>query len=90
VLGAISVAAALPTPRVSNGSGIGLGSPQDQVLATYGGILDERRHPFAPQGKIYRVDAGNGLGIAFETDGAVVIGMSVGQLDMLRFVNQCR
>jgi hypothetical protein len=90
VLGAISIAAALPTPRVSNGTGIGLGSPQDQVLAAYGGNLDERRHPFAPQGKIYRADAGNGLGIGFETDGAVVIGMSVGQMDMLRFVNQCR
>ena len=35
-------------------------------------------------------DAGNGLGIAFETDGAVVIGMSVGQMDVIRFVNQCR
>jgi hypothetical protein len=90
VLGAISIAAALPTPRVSNGTGIGLGSPQDQVFAAYGQNLDERRHPFAPQGKIYRADAGNGLGIAFETDGAVVIGMSVGQMDMLRFVNQCR
>jgi hypothetical protein len=90
VLGAISIAAALPTPRVSNGTGIGLGTPQDQVLAAYAGNLDERGHPFAPQGKIYRADAGNGLGIAFETDGAVVIGMSVGQMDMLRFVNQCR
>lgn len=90
VLAAISIAAALPTHRVSNGTGIGLGSPQDQVFAAYGQNLDERRHPFAPQGKIYRADAGNGLGIAFETDGAAVIGMSVGQMDVIRFVNQCR
>jgi hypothetical protein len=90
VLAAISIAAALPTHRVSNGTGIGLGSPQDQVLAAYGQNLDERSHPFAPQGKVYRADAGNGLGIAFETDGATVIGMSVGQLDVIRFVNQCR
>jgi hypothetical protein len=90
VLAAISIDSSLPTHRLSNGTGIGLGSPQDQVLAAYGANLDERRHPFAPQGKVYRADAGNGLGIAFETDGATVIGMSVGQLDVIRFVNQCR
>ena len=70
--------------------GFGCSSPQDQVFAAYGTNLDERRHPFAAQGKIYRADAGNGLGIAFETDGVTVIGMSVGQMDVIRFVNQCR
>jgi hypothetical protein len=89
VLAAISIDTSLPTHRLSSGTGIGLGSPQDQVLAAYGQNLDERHHPFAPQGKVYRADAGNGLGIAFETDGATVIGMSVGQMDVIRFVNQC-
>jgi hypothetical protein len=89
VLAAISVDSSLPTNRLSNGTGIGLGSPQDQVIAAYGANLDERRHPFAPQGKLYRADAGNGLGIAFETDGVSVIGMSVGEMDVIRFVNQC-
>ncbi len=89
VLAAISIDTSLPTNRLSNGTGIGLGSPQDQVVAAYGDSLDERRHPFAPQGKLYRADAGNGLGIAFETDGVSVIGMSVGEMDVIRFVNQC-
>jgi hypothetical protein len=89
VLAAVSIDSSLPTNRLSNGTGIGLGSPQDQILAAYGENLDERHHPFAPQGKLYRADAGNGLGIAFETDGATVIGMSVGEMDVIRFVNQC-
>jgi hypothetical protein len=89
VLAAISIDTSLPTHRLSNGTGIGLGSPQDQVLAAYPQNLDERDHPFAPQGKLYRADAGNGLGTAFETDGATVVGMSVGEMDVIRFVNQC-
>jgi hypothetical protein len=36
------------------------------------------------------VDAGNGLGIAFITDGTAVIGITVGQMDVIRFVNDCR
>src|SRR5262245_1331087 len=89
VLAAISIDSSLPTNRLSSGTGIGLGSPQDQVLAAYGSTLDERRHPFAQGGKLYRADAGNGLGIAFETDGTSVIGMSVGEMDVIRFVNEC-
>jgi hypothetical protein len=89
VLAAVGIESALPTTRTSNGSAIGLGAPQDQVLAAYPGILDERDHPFVPAGKIFRADAGNGLGIAFVTDGTAVIGITVGQLDVIRFVNDC-
>ena len=90
VLAAIGIETVLPTTRVSNGSTIGLGAPQEQVLAAYAGSLDERDHPFVPAGKIFRADAGNGLGIAFITDGTSVIGITVGQMDVIRFVNDCR
>lgn len=90
VLAAIGIEAALPTTRVSNGSAIGLGASQEQVLLTYAGNLDERDHPFVSGGKIFRSDAGNGLGIAFITDGATVIGITVGQMDIIRFVHDCR
>jgi hypothetical protein len=90
VLAAVGIEAALPTTRVSNGSAIGLGASQEQVLLTYAGNIDERDHPFVPRGKIFRADAGNGLGIAFVTDGATVIGITVGQMDVIRFVNDCR
>ncbi|HEY2999869.1 MAG TPA: hypothetical protein VGJ43_14905 [Acidimicrobiales bacterium] len=89
VLAAISIESALPTTRPAN-SGITLGSPQDAVLAAYAGTLDERIHPFVPGGKIYRADAGNGTGIAFLTDGTNVIGISVGEMDVIKFVNDCR
>jgi hypothetical protein len=90
VLAAVGIESALPTTRTSNGTAIGLGAPQDQVLAAYAGHLDERDHPFVPAGKVLRVDAGNGLGIAFITDGTAVIGITVGQMDVIRFVNDCR
>jgi hypothetical protein len=90
VLAAIGIETALPTTRVSNGSAVGLGASQEQVLAAYAGSLDERDHPFVPAGKIFRADAGNGLGIAFITDGTSVIGITVGQMDVIRFVNDCR
>ena len=80
---------ALPTTRATD-SGLVLGSPQDQVLAAYGGNLDERQHPFLAGGRIFRADAGNGLGIAFFTDGLGVVRISVGFMDTIRFINQCR
>jgi hypothetical protein len=84
----VSIEAALPTMRGTD-SGLTLGSPQDQVLAAYGGNLDERPHPFASGGRIYRADAGNGTGVAFFTDGQVVNRISVGEMDAIRFLNQC-
>src|SRR5690606_19349395 len=45
VLASVSIESALPTTRATD-SGLVLGSPQDQVLAAYGGNLDERQHPF--------------------------------------------
>ena len=88
VLTAVSIESGLPTTRPSE-SGLGLGSPQDQVLAAYGGNLDDRPHPFVSAGHIFRADAGNGTGIAFLTDGTTVIGVSVGEMDAIRFINEC-
>ena len=89
VLAAIGIESALPTVRTSAGTNIGLGAPQDQVLMAYAGNIDDRDHPFIPRGRILRADAGNGLGIAFATDGTTVIGVTVGQYDVVRFVNDC-
>jgi hypothetical protein len=88
VLTAISIESGLPTNRASD-TGLALGSTQDQVLAAYGGNLDDRPHPFAAGGHIFRADAGNGLGIAFQTDGLGVIGIAVGEMDAIRFINEC-
>jgi hypothetical protein len=88
VLAAVSIESGLPTARTSD-SGIGLGAPQDQVLAAYAGNLDDRSHPFVSAGHILRADAGNGTGIAFLTDGTTVIGVSVGEMDAIRFINEC-
>jgi hypothetical protein len=88
VLTAVSIESGLPTSRVSD-AGIGLGAPQDQVLAAYAGNLDDRSHPFVSGGHIFRADAGNGTGIAYLTDGTNVIGISVGEMDAIRFINEC-
>jgi hypothetical protein len=88
VLTAVSIESGLPTSRASD-TGVGLGAPQDQVLAAYGGNLDDRAHPFVSGGHIFRADAGNGTGIAFLTDGTTVIGISVGEMDAIRFINEC-
>jgi hypothetical protein len=87
-LAAISIKSGLPTGRTSN-TRLGLGSPQDQVLAAYGGNLDDRAHPFVAGGHIFRADTGNGRGIAFQTDGLVVIGIAVGDMEAIRFINEC-
>lgn len=88
VLTAVSIESGLPTSRTSE-SGLGLGAPQDQVLAAYAGNLDDRSHPFVSGGHIFRADAGNGTGIAFLTDGTTVIGVSVGEMDAIRYINEC-
>lgn len=88
VLTAVSIESGLPTARTAN-SGIGLGAPQDQVLAAYAGNLDDRPHPFVSAGHIFRADAGDGTGIAFLTDGSTVIGVTVGEMDAIRFINEC-
>ena len=89
VLTSVAIESGLPTSRGAE-SGLVLGSPQDQVLAAYAGRLDERAHPFVSGGRIFRADAGNGRGIAFFTDGQGVIRISVGEMDAIRFLNQCR
>ncbi len=89
VLAAISVDADLPTSRPSN-SGVSLGVAQEQVVAMYPGLLDERNHPFVPGGRIFRVDAGDGTGLAYLTDGHVVIGMAAGYMDVIKLVHDCR
>lgn len=89
VLTSVSIETALPTARPTD-TGLGLGTPQDQVIVTYGGNLDERRHPFLAGGRILRADNGDGRGVAFFTDGQVVVRVSVGEMEAIRFVNQCR
>lgn len=88
VLTSVSIESALPTSRATD-TGLVLGSPQDQVLAAYAGNLDERSHPFVSGGRIFRADAGDGTGVAFFTDGQGVIRISVGEMDAIRFINQC-
>jgi hypothetical protein len=91
VLAAISIESALPTSRATVGTDIALGASQDQVLAAYAGNLDERPHPFVPGGRIFRTPVGDGtFGTAFLTDGQGVIGIAVGEMDVIRFVNDCR
>lgn len=89
VLTAVAIESGLPTARTTD-SGLALGSPQDQVLAAYGGNLDESPHPFVSGGRIFRADAGDGRGVAFFTDGLGVIRIAVGEIEAVRFVNQCR
>jgi len=88
VLTSVSIESALPTARGTD-SGIALGAPQDQVLAAYAGNLDERPHPFVSGGRVFRADAGNGTGVAFFTDGLGVTRISVGEMDTIRFINEC-
>lgn len=88
VLAAVSIESGLPTGRTSD-TGLGLNAPQDQVLATYAGNVDDRAHPFVAGGHIFRADAGNGTGIAFQTNGLNVIGITVGEMETIRFVNEC-
>jgi hypothetical protein len=88
VLAAIDVRSERPSTRLSD-TGIGLGANQLQVLAAYAGNLDQRDDPFIPGGKIFRAAAGGGLGIAYDTDGQNVIGIAVGNFDIIRFRNNC-
>jgi hypothetical protein len=89
VLASIAIEVARPTVRTSN-TGLALGVPQDQVLATYAGNLDERPHPYFSGGSVFRSDNGDATGISYRTDGQAVIGIAVGYMDIIRFVNQCR
>jgi hypothetical protein len=90
VLAAIDIRAddRRPSSRTSN-TGIGLGANQLQILAAYSGNLDQRDDPFYPGGKIFRAADANGLGVAYDTDGQNVIGIAVGDMDVIKFVNSC-
>jgi hypothetical protein len=88
VLTSVAIESALPTNRGTD-TGVTLGVPPDQVLMVHAGNVDERSHPFEPGGRIYRADAGNGLGLAYFTDGQVVNRIAVGEWDTIRYINQC-
>jgi hypothetical protein len=88
VLTSISIESTLPTMRMTD-TELALGAPVDQVLAVYAGNLDESPHPFVSGGTIYRAGAGDDKGIAFFTDGLGVTRISVGEMDTIRFVNEC-
>ena len=70
VLAAVGIDSGLPTTRTSD-RGIGLGAPQDQVLATYAGNLEDHSHPYTPGGHVFIAPVGQetGLAIAYLTDG---------------------
>jgi hypothetical protein len=90
VLAAVGIASDLPTTRTSD-SGIGLGAPQDQVLATYAGNLEDHSHPYIPGGHVLIAPAApeTGLAVAFLTDGATVNQITVGAYDIVRYVDGC-
>jgi hypothetical protein len=90
VLAAVGIDPGLPTTRTSD-SGIGLGAPQDQVLATYAGNLEDHSHPYIPGGHVLIAPAPpeTGLAIAFLTDGATVNQITVGAHDIVRYVDGC-
>jgi hypothetical protein len=88
ILVAIDIRTERPSTRQSD-TGIGLGANQLEILAAYSGNIDERDHPFIPGGKIFRAPAPNGLGIGFNTDGQNIIGIAVGYMDVIRFINDC-
>ncbi len=90
VLAAIGIQSALPTTRTSD-KGIGLGAPQDQVLATYAGNLEDHSHPYIPGGHVFIAPVGQdtGLAIAYLTDGFTVNQITVGAQDIVRYVDGC-
>jgi hypothetical protein len=90
VLAAVGIDSDLPTTRTSD-SGIGLGAPQDQVLTTYAGNLEDHSHPYIPGGHVLIAAAApdTGLAIAFLTDGATVNQITVGAHDIVRYVDGC-
>jgi hypothetical protein len=89
VLASVTIETARPTVR-STVSGIALGASPEDVLAAHPGGLDERSHPFAAGGVIYRADNGDGTGISYRTDGLTVTSIAVGYMDIIRYINQCR
>jgi hypothetical protein len=90
VLAAVGIDSDLPTTRTTD-SGIGLGAPQDQVLSTYAGNLEDHSHPYIPGGHVLIAPAApeTGLAIAFMTDGATVNQITVGAHDIVRYVDGC-
>jgi hypothetical protein len=90
VLVAVGIESDFPTTRKSD-QGIGLGAPQDQVLAAYAGNLEDHRHPYIPGGHVFVAPAApeTGLAIAYLTDGATVNQITVGTHDIVRYVDGC-
>lgn len=90
VLAAVGIESGLPTTRTSD-NGIGLGAPQDQVLSTYAGNLEDHSHPYTPGGHVFIAPAApeTGLAIAYLTDGLTVDQITVGAHDIVRYVDGC-
>jgi hypothetical protein len=90
VLVAVGIESDLPTTRKSD-RGIGLGAPQDQVLSTYAGNLEDHSHPYIPAGHVFIAPAApeTGLAIAYLTDGSTVNQITVGTHDIVRYVDGC-
>jgi len=90
ILATVGIQSALPTTRTSD-KGIGLGAPQDQVLSTYAGNLEDHSHPYTPGGHVFIAPVGQdtGLAIAYLTDGFTVNQITVGAQDIVRYVDGC-
>jgi hypothetical protein len=90
VLAAVGIDSGLPTNRTSD-EGIGLGAPQDKVLATYAGNLEDHSHPYIPGGHVFIAPSApeTGLAIAYLTDGYTVDQITVGAHDIVRYVDGC-
>jgi hypothetical protein len=90
VLAAVGIQTGLPTNRTSD-KGIGLGAPQDQVLTTYAGNLEDHSHPYTPGGHVFIAPVGQdtGLATAYLTDGSTVNQITVGAQDIVRYVDGC-
>jgi hypothetical protein len=90
VLAAVGIDSGLPTNRTSD-KGIGLGAPQDKVLATYAGNLEDHSHPYIPDGHVFVAPSApeTGLAIAYLTDGYTVDQITVGAHDVVRYVDGC-
>jgi hypothetical protein len=90
VLAAVGITADRPTTRRSD-TGIGLGAPQDQVLAAYPSNIEDHSHPYISGGHVYIAHAGpgTGLAVAYLTDGATVNQVTVGAEDIVRYVDGC-
>jgi hypothetical protein len=89
VLAAVGINAQAPTNRAVAGTGVGLATPQEQVLTAYAGNIIDAPHPYVPGGNVFVVPVGDGTGVAFGTDGRIVTSIAVGVQDVIQHIDGC-